>query len=269
MFKKVYVEITNCCNLNCNFCHGSKRKKEFISIENFNVLLDKLKGYTDYLYFHVMGEPLLHPFINDLLDIAYIKGFYVNITTNGYYIKKIINNKNIRQINISLHSFDDHNGKSLDEYLNDIIETVDKLKVNNTYVSYRMWVNNKYKESIIEKLEKKYGVNIGNNNHVKLEKNIYFEEDEEFIWPDLNNEYYEEVGSCLGCRSHIGILVDGTVVPCCLDSEGIINLGNIYKQDLNDIINSSFFRELKKGFLNNKKVHELCRKCNFYSIKKN
>ncbi len=70
MFKKIYVEITNNCNLKCDFCIGNKREKKFIDIENFKLLLNKLDGYTDYLYFHVMGEPLLHPKINDLINIA-------------------------------------------------------------------------------------------------------------------------------------------------------------------------------------------------------
>ena len=72
----------------------------------------------------------------------------------------------------------------------------------------------------------------------------------------------------MGCRTHIGILVDGTVVPCCLDSAGIINLGNVYKQDLNDIISSEIFNSLKKGFMENKKIHELCKKCNFYDLRR-
>ena len=66
MFKKIYIEITNNCNLNCSFCIGNKRDKKFIAVEQFKVLLDKLDGFTKYLYFHVMGEPLLHPYINEL-----------------------------------------------------------------------------------------------------------------------------------------------------------------------------------------------------------
>jgi MoaA/NifB/PqqE/SkfB family radical SAM enzyme len=136
MFKKIYVEITNNCNLKCDFCIGNKREKKFIDIENFKLLLNKLDGYTDYLYFHVMGEPLLHPKINDLINIA-SKKFKINITTNGYLINRIKDNKNIRQINISLHSFDDKYKTTLDEYMNNIFDSVDKLS-KNTYIEYRM-----------------------------------------------------------------------------------------------------------------------------------
>lgn len=267
MFKKIYLEITNNCNLNCSFCIGNKRDKKFIEIEQFKLLLDKLKGFTKYLYFHVMGEPLLHPKINELIDLA-SENYFVNITSNGYLIKKIQNNKNIRQINLSLHSYDEKYCKSFDEYINDIFDSVDKLVVNNTYVKYRVWVNSDYKEKIINKINEKYNTNIGDARTLKLADNIYYEVEEEFIWPSIDNNYYSENGSCRGLRDHIGILVDGTVIPCCLDSAGIINLGNIYKQDLNGIISSDLFKEMKQGFLNNKKIHELCRKCNFYDLRR-
>ena len=267
MYKKIYLEITNNCNLDCSFCIGNKRSKKFISIEEFNILLDKLEGYTQYLYFHVMGEPLLHPKINELIELA-SKRYFVNITSNGYLIKRIEDNKNIRQINLSLHSYDEKYKKSFDDYINDIFSSVDKLVENNTYIKYRVWVNSEYKEKILSKLNEKYNVVIGDNKSLKLADNIYYEVEEEFIWPSMDNDYYTEDGSCRGLRDHIGILVDGTVIPCCLDSAGIINLGNIYKQDLNDIISSDLVKEMKQGFLNNKKIHELCRKCNFYDLRR-
>ena len=267
MFKKIYIEITNNCNLNCDFCIGNNRTKKFISKDEFNQVLDKVEGYTKYLYFHVMGEPLLHPDINELIDVASNR-YFINITTNGYLIKRIEDNENIRQVNISLHSYDIKYKKSLDSYLEDIFNVSDKLVVNGTYVKYRLWVGNENRDTIISKLEEKYNVIIGDNKSIKLSNNVYYEVEEEFIWPSLDNDYYCEEGSCMGCRTHIGILVDGTVVPCCLDSAGVINLGNVYKQDLNDIIGSEIFNSLKKGFMENKKIHELCKKCNFYDLRR-
>ena len=266
MFKKIYIEITNNCNLDCSFCVGNKRTKKFITLDEFNTLLDKVEDYTDYLYFHVMGEPLLHPKINDLINLA-SKRFGINITTNGYLIDRIKDNKNIRQLNISLHSYDIKYNTSLDDYMNKVFDAVDELS-KNTFVEYRMWVDNVNKDKIINKLVEKYGVVIKNEKQYKLSDNVYFEVEEEFIWPNLDNDYYSKVGSCMGCRTHIGILVDGTVIPCCLDSNGIINLGNIYKDNLSDIINGNLFQTIKNGFLNNKKCHELCRKCNFYDLRR-
>ena len=267
MFKKVYVEITNNCNLNCDFCIGNNRSKKFISKDEFSYVLEKLEGYTKYLYFHVMGEPLLHPNINELICLA-SENYFINLTTNGYLIKRISDNRNIRQVNISLHSFDNKYGKSFDEYINDIFDSADLLVNNDTIVKYRVWVNSDYKDRIIERLNTKYGVCIGENRTLKLADNIYYEVESEFIWPSLDNDYYNEEGSCRGLRDHVGILVDGTVIPCCLDSAGVINLGNIYKQDFNDIICTDLFKEMKQGFLNNKKIHELCKKCNFYDLRR-
>lgn len=263
MFKKIYVEITNVCNLNCSFCIGNKRDKRFISIEEFSILLKKLEGFTKYLYFHVMGEPLIHPQINDLLDMTKNR-FMVNVTTNGYKIDRIKNNKNIRQVNISLHSFDLKYGKNIDEYLDNIFDATDVLSLNGTIINYRIWTGSKYKNMLIDKLNKKYCVKIGDRKKVKLSDDVFFEIDEEFIWPSYDNDLWSEQGSCRGTRDHIGILVDGTVVPCCLDSQGIISLGNIYKQELNDIINGELFKEINEGFKNNIKLHSLCKKCNFY-----
>lgn len=261
MFKKIYVEITNDCNLTCSFCPRNNRKKEYITIPKFKKLLKKLKAYTNYLYFHIMGEPLLHKDINELIDIA-SKGFYINITTNGYLIKNIENNTNIRQINISLHSFNAKYGKNLDDYMSDIFKVCDKLALKGTYINYRLWTNFGDKEEVINRLEKKYGVSI-KNEHTKLRQNTYLDFDETFTWPSISKEN-NEIGTCMGTRSHIGVLVDGTVVPCCLDNNGQINLGNIYKQELDDIINSDLFKTINEGFLKNKKVHELCKKCTFY-----
>lgn len=261
MFKKIYVEITNNCNLSCSFCNEIKRKRQFITVDNFKLLLDKLKGYTNYLYFHLMGEPLIHPNINELIDLG-SKSFKINITTNGYFIDKIKDNKNINQINISLHSFDEKYNKNLDDYLNNILLSVDKLIVNNTIINYRLWTNTKYKNNIINKLNQYYKVDI--NGNTKIRDNIFIEFDTEFIWPNLNNNYYNENGTCMGLRTHIGILVDGTIVPCCLDTNGIINMGNIYYDNLDDVLNIERVKNMKLGFENNKKVENLCKHCNFY-----
>lgn len=266
MFKKIYVEITNNCNLNCDFCIKNQRKSQFISLDNFKRLLNKIDKYTDYLYFHVMGEPLLHPKINELINMASDK-FKINITTNGFLIKRIENNSNIRQINVSLHSFNDKYNISYENYINDIFEVTDKLLEKNTIINYRLWVGSLYKNKIINDLEKKYNIKISNNKNIKLCNNVYYSVDEEFIWPSYNNNYYNETGGCRGTIDHIGILVDGTVVPCCLDSGGVINLGNIYTDTMDDVLNSDSFIKIKEGFKNNIKVHPLCKKCNFYNVK--
>lgn len=259
MYKKVYVEITNNCNLSCDFCIGNSRDKRFISVDEFNIVLDKLKDYTKYLYFHVMGEPLMHPRINDLIDMA-SSSYCVNITTNGYLIDRI-KSKKIRQLNISLHSYDEKYGVLLIDYMNNIFNVVDKL--SDTYVSYRLWVSNVNTDKIISLLEKHYNIKINKGDSIKLKDRVFINFNKSFVWPSLDNEVDNSAGTCYALRDHIGVLVDGSVVPCCLDSGGEIVFGNIYEDDLDDIVNSSRYLKMLNGFRNNIKCEELCKKCDF------
>lgn len=261
MYKKVYVEITNNCNLNCDFCTHNKRENKFISVDDFKIVLDKLKGHTDYIYMHVLGEPLLHPDINELINIASLN-YKINITTNGYLIDRIKDNHNIRQVNISLHSY---THDDINSYLNKIFEVANNLS-DTTYISYRLWVRGKYTKEIVDSINKRYNVNIDINNipnEIKLSKNIYFNTHEEFVWPSLDRKEEFLHGKCYALKDHIGILVDGSIVPCCLDGDGIITLGNIYNDSLNDIINSKRYQDMLNGFKNNIKCEKLCQKCNF------
>ena len=264
MYKKIYIEITNDCNLSCLFCIKNKRKKKYITLDEFKIILDKIENYTKYIYLHILGEPLIHPLINEFINYASNR-FKVNITTNGYKINNIINNKNIRQLNISLQSYNEIYGISLKEYMDNIFNAVDVLK-EYTYISYRIWVKNKYTSDIISMINNKYNINLDIDsikNNTTISNNIFISVNEEFIWPDLNNNYYSEKGKCYALRDHIGILVDGSIVPCCLDSKGDIILGNIYKDNLDDIIKNDRYNNMLNGFMNNIKVEELCKKCNF------
>lgn len=260
-FKKIYIETTNLCNLNCDFCIKNRRKKEIMTIQNFKIILSKIKNYTNYIYLHILGEPLLNPKLNEFILLASNEGFNINITTNGYLIDKIKDNKNIRQVNISLHSFDIKYNVELKKYLNNIFDSVEELIKNDTYVSLRLWVKNKYSEDIINEVNNYYKLNITKNT--KIKENLFFNFEKQFIWPDLNNSYYNESGKCYGLTDHIGILVDGTIVPCCLDTLGIINLGNIFKEEIDEILNKKTVIKMIEGFKNNKKEIELCKHCNF------
>lgn len=261
MYKKVYLEITNNCNLDCSFCIKNNRTKKFISLEEYSVVLNQLKPYTKYLYFHVSGEPLLHPYINELINLG-SKDYYINITTNGYLINRVKDNHNIRQINISLHSYSLKYNIPLEHYMDNICEVIDNLN-SDTYFSLRFWVNNEFNKKIINYLNNRYNVNIKIENGFKIMPNVYVSINKEFIWPSLDNDYYNENGTCYALKDHIGILVNGDIVPCCLDANGVIKLGNIYEDDLEKIINSDRYKNMLDGFKVNKKCEELCKKCNF------
>ncbi|OQA91111.1 MAG: Antilisterial bacteriocin subtilosin biosynthesis protein AlbA [Elusimicrobia bacterium ADurb.Bin231] len=281
-YKKIYVEITNSCNLKCDFCPPGKRNIQFMSPESFSRIADEIKQFTDYICLHVKGEPFLHKRLCDILDISYEKGFKINITTNGTLIrelhKKIIMKPALRQINFSLHACGDTlSGIRAEEYTKHILQFVkDALEKTGIIISLRLWnvdpikgdhlKENRKKFELIEKefqLSYKLEEKIIPGQGLKLAERLYLNYDYEFIWPDINDTYDNISGFCRGLRDHVGILSDGTVVPCCLDSEGIINLGNIFERKFSDIISSPRAKNIYCGFLSNKAVEILCRKCRF------
>lgn len=266
--KKIYIEITNRCNLSCSFCIKNNRKLRDITIDEYKYIINKIKPYTKEVYLHVLGEPLIHKDINNFIAYATDNNLKVNITTNGYLINNIANNTNLHRLNISLHSFNEKYNVSLNIYLDNIFNAVDKIK-NNTYVTLRIWVKDKNTPKIINYINERYHTNIiiSDNQKIKITNNLLIDSFHEFIWPDMKNNYYEEWGSCKGLIDHIGILSDGTIIPCCLDSLGNINLGNIYIDNLEDIFNLPRVKNMINGFKNNKKVEELCRHCRFLEVK--
>lgn len=258
MYKRIYVEITNVCNLNCPFCPQTKREKEFMNIENFTTIINKIKNYTNHIYLHIKGEPLMHPNLDEIIKIANKNNLNINITTNGRLLKdklNIINNNKIRQINISLHSFN-----SLEE-IKDIVELCDNIK--NTYINFRLW-NDLDNKEILDFLDKHYNVKINRkNSRNNLNNHTFLSVDKKFDWPSLNIPVISTKGTCKALKDQIGILVNGDVVSCCLDNNGDNKLGNIFKQDINEIINSSKYQEILNGFNRRELVSPLCQRCGY------
>ena len=234
-----------------------------MDLAEFKHIINEVKEYTDYVYLHVKGEPLIHPELEEILNIAYNNGIIVNITTNGTNIKNMFDvfrsQKAIRQINVSLHALEVVNRK--EEYLDNIVELI--RFVNDTkkfYLSLRIWIDNKdVNEYIKSYLCDKLMLDDIND----LGDNIYWSYDKEFIWPNINDDFFCNKGSCLGTKTHIAILVNGDVVPCCLDADGVIKLGNVFEESLESILNGSRFVSIHNGFNNNKLVEELCQKCKY------
>ncbi|EKU42667.1 hypothetical protein C518_2395 [Lysinibacillus fusiformis ZB2] len=282
-FKKVYIEITSVCNLACSFCPLTARAKGLIKVEQFNKILDEIRPHTKYIYLHVKGEPLLHPRIDQLLDAAHAKGFKVNITTNGTLIKKnrekILGKPALRQINFSLHSFDGHEGsENREKYLEDILDFVRDSREFNTIISYRLWnlqqdhvsdVAARRNRETLEILENEYHLDyrieekVEPGKGVKIAPHVYLNQDHEFRWPSLLEPEDEGKGFCHALRSQAAILVDGTVVPCCLDGEGVINLGNVHEKSFSDIVEGERANKIVEGFSRREAVEELCRKCGY------
>jgi len=271
LFKKIYVEITNRCNLSCSFCGKSNRFFRDMTINEFEEVISKIKKYTDYIYLHVKGEPLLYDDLGSILAICEENNIKVNITTNGIFLKSrldiLLKYSCIRQVNVSLHCENNKN-----DYFEEVFSCCKKLSTK-VFISYRIWnleqlkLDNK-STNIVEKIILSYNLStevvqkLYNDAQIKIADNTFVNKENLFVWPDVENDLSID-GHCYGLSTHIGILSDGTVVPCCLDGNGEINLGNIFVNNLDEIIKSDKYVKLKEGFKDNKSLHPLCRNCNF------
>lgn len=242
----------------------------------FEYILMEIKPITNYIYLHVKGEPLLHSKFNEILTICDKHQMQVNITTNGTLLLKqteaIINHNCVRQINVSLNSDETENNE---KYLTGLLNASKTIQENkNIYIVYRLWAQStntlsSKDQNTVENIIKYYELtpslknDIINTKNTKLKENIYINKEERFDWPSLNLPIQGTTGNCHGLKDHIGILVDGTVIPCCLDSDGIINLGNIFKNNLQDILNDKRAQNILNGYQNNQIVEELCQKCTY------
>lgn len=270
-FAKVYVEISNICNLKCSFCPGTTRKPKRMSVQEFKIVLEKIRDYTDYIYFHLLGEPLCHPDLEIFLKIAEDMNFKVIITTNGTLLSKnkdiLLKSKSHYKTVISLHSFEaNNNNNSFKKYLDDCFQYA-KSAENKKIVVLRLWNNggkDSLNEKILEQLENYFPKPwVVERNGTRIGNKIYLQYGDKFDWPTLNNNDINENVFCYGLRDQIGILADGTVVPCCLDNNGKINLGNIFQNDLEEIINSKKAKNIYNGFSNRTACEELCKRCSF------
>lgn len=270
-FSKIYLEISNLCNLSCAFCPGTKRTKKALTEAEFSCLLPKLRPYADYLYFHLMGEPLLHPLLPRFLELAGEHGFKVILTTNGTLLstrqETLLSSQALHKVNISLHAFE---ANDLDMPFSEYLEhcfAYGKAAQGQKLTVFRLWNQggaDEKNEEILNTMaqhfprpwkEERKGTRIGDK--------VYLEYGDKFDWPDLSAADGGDKVFCYGLRDQIGVLCDGTVVPCCLDHEGDIALGNLFSDDLAAILETPRAKAIYAGFQNRKATEELCRKCGY------
>ena len=267
-FRKVYLEISNMCNLSCRFCPGTKRSKKAITEEELAVLLPKIRPYTDYLYFHLMGEPLLHKNLERFLEMAGSYGFKVILTTNGTLLKKqqemLLRSPALHKVNISLHAFEANDlSVPFAQYLSDCFAFGNASK-GTKLVVYRLWnQGGEYKQNrdILETMHQFFpGDWVQERQGIRIADRTYLEYGDKFDWPDLTAAEGDARVFCYGLRDQLGVLCDGTVVPCCLDHEGDLALGNLLTQDMEDILNTPRAKAIYDGFAHRQAAEELCRK---------
>ena len=270
MYSKVYVEITNICNMNCSFCIGHQRAPKRMSADEFAFILSALTEQTKYIYYHLMGEPLTHPQLHKFIKMAGERGYKSIITTNGTLLKKRgeqILSAGLHKINISVHSFEDGNDDDYKRYISEVAEFAQMAAEKGTIVVLRLWTKgydggrndntlDLFKELISGEWKE-------NTRGLRIRDKIYLEWGDRFEWPDSNAEIKGTKFFCYGLKDQFGILSDGTVVPCCLDSNGAINLGNIFNEDIDSILNSQRAKAIIEGFRCGVASEELCKRCGY------
>lgn len=270
-FRKIYVEISNLCNLSCAFCPGTKRAPGRMTPESFAKLLPKLRSYTDFLYFHIMGEPLCHPHLAEFLEMAHGQGFRVILTTNGTLLSKqqemLLSAPGLHKINVSLHAFEANDlAVPFGEYLADCFR-FGKVAEGKKLVVYRLWNKggaDAKNDEILSAMETAFPKPwVEESRGTRIADRVFLEYGEKFDWPDLQAPEGSEKLFCYGLRDQLGVLWDGTVVPCCLDHEGDLALGNLFHQDMEEILQSPRAKAIYEGFSRKEAVEELCRRCGY------
>jgi len=286
MFKKVYLEISNICNVQCSFCPLVEKDKKIMKVAEFEETLKQVAPLAEIVCLHLMGEPLAHPKFLEILEICEKYKTQIDLTTNGILINRykeaIVHSKCIRQVNFSLQAFKDNfPNRDIDPYLLPIFEFVKRAHEvkPSMYTNFRLWnqeSNDSDNEEIFLKIEKYFDLQINRNVEVGAIKSkniwnrLYLHFDSRFEWPSFLLPHQGTQGRCHGTVNHIGIHADGSVVPCCLDKNAAINLGNVKEQALEEIINSDRFTAMRNGFLNGVLVEKFCQHCSFINrFKKN
>lgn len=279
MFKRVYLEISNICNVQCSFCPLVEKDKKIMDLDDFEAILAQVAPLAEIVCLHLMGEPLAHPKFLQILEICEKYDTQIDLTTNGILIKKysesLVHSKCIRQVNFSLQAFKDNfPNRDINPYLKPIFEFVKLAHATKPalYSNFRLWnqqSNDADNEDIFSKIEEYFEVTINRNIEVGAIKSkniwnrLYLHFDSRFEWPSFLLPHQGTQGRCHGAVNHIGIHADGSVVPCCLDKNAAIRLGNVKEQSLSDILNGERFINMRNGFLNGVLVEDFCQHCTF------
>ena len=279
-FEKIYVEISNVCNLQCDFCPEVAREKDVMETGLFARIIADAAPLAEQVCLHLMGEPLTHPHLSRLIDICGHHSLPVNLTTNGTLLNaarsEAILHPIVRQVNFSLHSFEaNFPGQDIGPYLEKIFAFTRRAfeRRPDLYVNYRLWnldgADAGKNDALIARVEAAFGVELDKRVDVRWRKGrhvlnrLYLNHDSRFEWPSPEAPLRSETGTCRALSSHIGVLTDGAVVPCCLDKEGVTVLGDARRQTLSEVLAGERASAMASGFAEGRLVEDLCRRCTF------
>ena len=281
-FYRIYVELTNVCGLTCSFCPTKSLPSKEMDLDFFDRVMEQAKAYTKEIACHVVGDPLTQSNLGAYLDIIHKHGLKAMLTTSGYFLKKhsydTLFHPCVKQINISLNSFNKNDTSiTFEQYIKPILALCDaKLaREEELFINLRVWnldemmSERTFNDTLFKRLSTNFNVDLDLDSiyeerpkSIRLASKILIHFDNYFEWPSLKNENYGH-GTCQGLQSHIAILANGTVVPCCLDCDGIVELGDLHKSALNKILESKRAVHMLEGFKEGNATEELCQKCSY------
>lgn len=280
-FKRIYLEITNLCNLSCSFCPIDQRKANTMALPSFKAIIDQAEPLAEQICLHLMGEPLAHPEIENVLKYCSQIGAKIQITTNGLLLGKhrslIMAEPCVSQVNVSLQSYmDNFPAAKVENYLEKVFQFIDYAQSYrpDMYINLRLWnledkAESEQNNKVFDFIDKRLGIKINRNVEVgrikskKIQGRLYLHFDSRFEWPRMDLPIQGDQGRCNGLKDHIAIHSDGTVVPCCLDDQKILNLGNCLETELTQILENERAQAMLKGFQNGALKEELCKRCSY------
>lgn len=237
-----------------------------MDIKDIENCINQIKPYCDYVYLHILGEPLLHPGFNEILNILDYKNMKLQLVTNGVLLHKypdILNHSCLRKLSISLHSI---NSIEVNE---SYFDTINELIENNNDKNIELRFYNKQQldtklNNYLDFLKIKYSYNeTSKTNSYKIKDNVYIYYSNLFKWPDINDEIISDIGTCHGAVDMLAINVKGEVTICCLDPKAHNSLGNLKDNTLKEIIESDRYKTIINDFKNKKINLELCKRCSY------
>ena len=281
-FYRIYIELTNVCGLSCSFCPTKELPNKEMNLDFFEFVIKQANHYTSEIACHVVGDPLTQSNLHEYLDIIDKYGLKAMLTTSGYFLKKhsydTLFHPCVKQINISLNSFNKNDTSlTFEQYITPVLVLCEEKleRKEELFINLRVWnldemmSERTFNDTLFEKLSDTFDVTLNLDTvyeerpkSIRLASKILVHFDNYFEWPSLKNQNYGH-GTCQGLQSHIAILASGKVVPCCLDCDGIIELGDLHESSLDDILTSQRSVNMLEGFKEGKAVEELCQKCSY------
>jgi radical SAM protein with 4Fe4S-binding SPASM domain len=281
-FYRIYIELTNVCGLSCSFCPTKELPSKEMDLEFFESIIRQVAVYTKEIACHVVGDPLTQSNLGDYLDIIHKYGMKAMLTTSGYFLKKhsydTLFHPCVKQINISLNSFNKNDTSlTFEQYITPVLNLC-KAKLEREeelFINLRVWnldeimSERDFNDILFSRLSNAFSVTLDlltiyseKPKSIRLDKKILIHFDNYFEWPSLSNANYGH-GTCQGLQSHIAVLASGKVVPCCLDCDGVIELGDLHEEHLEKILKKERTVKMLEGFKEGRAVEDLCQKCSY------